>query len=702
MIKTKFNDRPHFQYLASLGFTVCIAPRGEKKPAIDWKEYQNEPASNEMIQEWQGTRSNVAIITGRASGVIVLDVDSPEAQELVDKLNLPETPVVRSARGRHYYFRNPSDEIRNKTKVGGAQLDIRGEGGLIIGAGSQHPSGAMYEWEISPEECSFADLPESFLKLLVKPKGQSLQPSGKVSSRFVEAGRYSSWFDRELQDGFAKVRELEKGRRNNELFKVAVKLANHVAAIGIEWEPVANELRTEALVTGLDVSEIDTVLASAWKSGKERPTAWLRVANGWIYVAGSNHFWSPATKQSLDPSAFSMNFGDKFVFEKGTLAKYLTDEGLVEKVLSLEYEPSQPEGVFERAGEKFYNCYRAPNIEAIEGDWTPFTEFLEHLVPVEEERGHLVRMMAWTIRNPGKKLSHAMLLQSPIQGNGKTTLTQIWRHMLGWENTRETTSSEMDSQFQSYIKNKLFVLLDELNLGSGRNAYNRLKTILTSSTVAVDEKYEKAREMRNFTNWVFVSNLDAPILIEPQDRSFFVIQTHAPSRSPEYWSSFYDWWKANLGVLKSYFESIDLDEFKPKARPPMTVGKERLIEQSEPPLEQNLRELIQEMKYPLKEVCTLSDVQRALRQSGINFDKPSKLKNALKAIGCRHLGQQRISDGTRPSLWALKNCVYWLTASHEKRRVAYKAGVPLQALEELLNPIVCLSWPSDQTIHCAN
>ncbi|MDN3646813.1 bifunctional DNA primase/polymerase [Pontixanthobacter aestiaquae] len=681
--KVTYQDRPDFKYLASLGFSVCIVPRGEKKPAQGWKKYQEHSASDETIQAWQGRIANVAIITGQASGVIVLDVDSPAAQKLVDDLDLPKTPSVRTAKGRHLYFRHPSYRIGNRTKIKDVELNFRGDGGLVIGAGSQHPTGAMYEWDISPMDCPFAELPESLLKLLAKPNRQSPRSGTKRNSRFIEAGRYSAWFDRELQDGFTQIRKLEEGQRNDELFKVAVKLANHVAAIGIEWELVADELRTEALVIGLDVAEIDSTLASAWKSGRERPTAWLRIANGWIYVAGSNHFWSPATQQALDPSAFSMNFGDKFVFEKGTLAKYLTDEGLVEKVLSLEYEPSQPEGAFERAGERFYNCYRAPNIEAIKGDWKPFTEFLEHLVPNGLERDHLIKMMAWTIRNPGKKLSHALLLQSPIQGNGKTTLTQIWRHMLGWENTRETTSGEMDSQFQSYLKNKVFVVLDELNLGSGRNAYNRLKTILTSSTVAVDEKYEKAREMRNFTNWVFVSNLDAPILVEQQDRRFFVIQTHAPSRSPEYWSSFYEWWKGNLGILKSYFESIDLSDFEPKARPPMTVGKERLIEQSEPPLEQHLRELIQEMKHPLREVCTLSDVQRALRQSGINFDKPSKLKNALKAIGCRHLGQQRVSNGTRPSLWALKNCVYWLTASHEKRREAYEIGSPLQVLEEV-------------------
>jgi hypothetical protein len=649
---------------------------------MKWKEFQSFPASSEQIQSWQGALANVAIMTGSISGVVVVDVDDDEAQQFINELGLPKTPVVRSSRGRHYYFQCPPQKIGNQTEIKGLKLDYRGEGGLIIGAGSEHETGAIYQWETSPEDCSFAELPESFLKLLTKPKSQSIRPNAKSNSRFVEAGRYSAWFDKELQEGFTKVRELEEGQRNNELFKVAIKLANHVAAIGIEWKLVADEISAEALVTGLEVQEIDTTLESAWKSGKERPTPWLRIATSWIYVASSNQFWSPTTKKSLDPSAFSMQFADKFLFESGTLARYLTSEGLIDKVLSLEYEPSQPEGIFEWEGEKFYNCYCSPNIEAVDGDSTPFTEFLEHLVPIEEERDHLVKMMAWTIRNPGKKLSHALLLQSPIQGNGKTTLTQIWRHMLGWDNTRETTSSEMDGQFQSYIKNKLFVVLDELNLGAGRNAYNKLKTILTSSTVAVDEKYEKAREMRNFTNWAFISNLDTPILIEPQDRRFFVIHTLASSRLPEYWSEFYDWWEAHLGVLKTYFDNIDLSNFNPKADAPITAGKERLIEQSEPPLEQHLRELIGEMKAPLKEVCTLSDVQKALRQSGVSFDKPSKLKNALKAIGCRHLGQQRVSNGTRPSLWALKNSAHWLAASHEKRREAYEAGFPLQLLGE--------------------
>src|SRR5437764_707092 len=70
--------------------------------------------------------------------------------------NLPQTPEAKTGSGgRHVCFALPPDfEVRNiqTPKDGapplGAGLDLRGEGGLIVAAGSRHTSGRCYEWDL--------------------------------------------------------------------------------------------------------------------------------------------------------------------------------------------------------------------------------------------------------------------------------------------------------------------------------------------------------------------------------------------------------------------------------------------------------------------------------------------------------------------------------------------------------------------------
>lgn len=668
---TNASITPDFQALAELGFSCFIVPRGEKRPVIDWKKYQSQHPSPAELDSWQGTASNVAIVTGKLSNLLVLDVDNDEAQALVESWDLPETVSAKTSRGTHLYFRYPNREIKtNAAILGCTGLDVRAEGGIIIGPGSLHHSGAMYRWENSPGQFEIAELPSRVVSMLAeKPSPKSVSVSKPVSE-FVEAGELSVWLNREIQTRIAEFREAKEGERNDSLFRVSVSLANHVAALNVQWSDVERLLWSEALAMGLTAEETQATLQSAWKTGQKNPTEWLLIATEWIYVASSDRFMHPATRRELSPQAFSRQFADKYPYERGNFATLLTSTGLIRKVLDLTFFPKTSSGVVELKGQPFFNTYSDPNIEAETGDWTPLTEFLEYLVPNNAERHHLVQMIAWTVANPGEKLSHALLLQSKDHGIGKTTLIDIWRALIGPENTRLTNSEEMDSPYQPYLENSLLTVLEELNLGRGMSVYNRLKALITAPTAVVNLKYRQQREVPNFTNFVFLSNLDTPIFIEKADRRFFVIESPAKRRGKEYWIEFQQWWRANLGTIKAYFDNVELGDFGPKGTPPMTAAKERLIRASELPLTQNLRELIDEMQSPLREVCTLDDIRAALSKGRVRVETPQKLTQALKELGCKPLGQHRIGR-VRRSLWALVNADYWMDADTTELSNAY-------------------------------
>ncbi|MEC7819154.1 MAG: bifunctional DNA primase/polymerase [Pseudomonadota bacterium] len=673
---------PNFSDLSAMGWSFFILPRGRKEPSGSWKGFQSARPTPAQVADWEGELANVGIVTGRLSNLLVIDVDSDEAQTLIDGMDLPATPTVRTAKGRHYYFKHPATEVRNKVNLQGVRLDLRGEGGYVVGPGSQHPDGAIYSWEVSPEDCPIADLPQAVLGQLIPSCENSLVTQSE-SGDFVEAGPFSVWVNREVQKALADIRNAKEGERNNTLFRSAARLANHAAALNLDWSHFELALRPEAKATGMTGEEVAATLQSAWSKGSKTPTEWLYIARNWIYVASRDRFWSPSADQELAPRAFSMNFAAANPFEKGRLADILTNGGLVETVLDFRFDPSQPSGVITVRGEQFYNTYRAPDIEAVDGDCTPFIEFCRYLVPDNAEREHLLQMMAWTIANPGEKLTYALLLQSKQHGVGKSTLIEIWRSLLGRNNTRLTTSDEMDGGYQSYIADKVLVVLEELNLGSGITAYNRLKSMITENTVVINEKYVKQREAPNLANFVFLSNLDAPLFIEQDDRRFFVIDTPAQKREPEYWTEFHSWWRSNLGVVKAHLASLDLSEFQPKATPPMTVAKEKLKRNSSTPLAQALAELIEERSWPIsREVCTVGEIRRELSKAGFRNDTPRKISTALKEIGCAPLDQVRLTDGTRKTFWALIDVEKWQGALPSAIREAFENPSRLGSMVE--------------------
>lgn len=146
-------------YLLSLGLSVIPLTRGAKIPpkGCSWKEQQDTLPTKELTIERFGSNPdcNIGIITGIASQVVVIDGDSPEACNWIEK-TFPKTwlKVTNYGRGRHYYYRYPqlSDGkiIKSTSSIIRKDVDVRGGGGLVVVPPSIHKSGINYTWVISP------------------------------------------------------------------------------------------------------------------------------------------------------------------------------------------------------------------------------------------------------------------------------------------------------------------------------------------------------------------------------------------------------------------------------------------------------------------------------------------------------------------------------------------------------------------------
>lgn len=116
-----------------------------------WKMFQETRATADNLRAWfgNGHPRNLGIVTGSVSAIVVIDCDSPEAVQWADT-HLPATPMVtRTARGEHRFYRHPGIPVSNKARVktgdASIQVDVRGDGGFVVGPTSVHASGVVYE-----------------------------------------------------------------------------------------------------------------------------------------------------------------------------------------------------------------------------------------------------------------------------------------------------------------------------------------------------------------------------------------------------------------------------------------------------------------------------------------------------------------------------------------------------------------------------
>jgi hypothetical protein len=182
---------------------LAVIPVGQDKhPLVEWKRYQDELPHLDQVDEWwfKFPSANVGTVTGKISGLVVLDADGPQGLASLKALGTPATTWVsltgRPEGGWQQFFRHPGNGTTIGNRAGlRSGLDVRGDGGFVVLPPSLHASGRRYEWLTPPDKCSLAALPEKFFTWLREPErietaaqGQTI-PQGQRNDTLFRIGR---------------------------------------------------------------------------------------------------------------------------------------------------------------------------------------------------------------------------------------------------------------------------------------------------------------------------------------------------------------------------------------------------------------------------------------------------------------------------------------------------------------------------------
>ena len=168
--------------LAEKGMRIFPCAVRAKEPATP-RGCKDATADPHMIRHWWGLQPqyNLAVATGAVSGIIAIDIDGPDAEAELRKLELehgglPATVEVITPRpGRHIYFKAPEVPVRNSAGKIAPGIDVRGDGGYILSPPSV--TSKKYCWSVDSAN-TIADAPAWLLARIAEhTNGSSVLPS---------------------------------------------------------------------------------------------------------------------------------------------------------------------------------------------------------------------------------------------------------------------------------------------------------------------------------------------------------------------------------------------------------------------------------------------------------------------------------------------------------------------------------------------
>src|SRR5215207_985421 len=135
--------------LEAAGANMAVFPVFGKVPltAHGYKDASRDRARVTAMFNAAPSATGYGIATGSASGIVVVDVDGPEARAEAERRGLQSGYVVRPGRdegdGFHVSLRIP-DGVVLRSRALAPGLELKAEGAYVVGPGSAHPSGRRY------------------------------------------------------------------------------------------------------------------------------------------------------------------------------------------------------------------------------------------------------------------------------------------------------------------------------------------------------------------------------------------------------------------------------------------------------------------------------------------------------------------------------------------------------------------------------
>jgi hypothetical protein len=202
----------------------------------------------------------LAIRTGTASGLVVIDIDPDHGGHVHPDL-MPRTAyVITGSGGAHLYYRHPGTPILNSQSRVAPGIDVRGDGGYVVAPPSIHPrTRRPYRWGTVGEP---VEMPPALLAAC-RPGPAVAAHTGPTTTG---PGAGISTPDALLTAIVGAVARAPEGRRRTTLYGSARGVARMVAADALSRADAWTVLTAAGRAAGQSDREIRTAIAGGFNA----------------------------------------------------------------------------------------------------------------------------------------------------------------------------------------------------------------------------------------------------------------------------------------------------------------------------------------------------------------------------------------------------------------------------------------------------
>jgi hypothetical protein len=253
---------------------------------------------------------------------------------------------------------------------------------------------------------------------------------------------------------------------------------------------------------------------------------------------------------------------------------------------------------------KMINLWMAPPEpeELSASDKDLIDDYFKAMCPLDIEREHLKKWCSHLIQHPQDKILHAILLYGFDTGTGKSTLGEILQKTLGEDNTARINNKTINDQFNGWLTRNTFGWCDEINTSVmtkyKKNMVNEtIKEWITNRSLPIREMQTCTVNAKNWINGIlFTSNNDDALLVDDEDRRLFIVKVVNNMLINRIINSG-GFTRLNHeitgGEYVSYFNQINIDDFNPSLKAPVTSAKREMIENTKDPIEEIIKDEIE-------------------------------------------------------------------------------------------------------------
>jgi hypothetical protein len=349
---------------------------------------------------------------------------------------------------------------------------------------------------------------------------------------------------------------------------------------------------------------------------------------------------------------------------------------------------------FEERGEWFANLWQGFGASPKAGDRSVWVDHVKWICNDNEiEYNRVFDFFAAIVQRPAEKIRR-MILVVGKPGIGKDISIEPIKMIVGRMNFRTARKDSLMSRFNGWAERAIFVVCSEFKLNS-EDEFERIKELCTNDDIDVESKGRDQKQALNYANLMAFSNHDVACMLPADDRRIDVIKSFVTAAEkvavdPQYYSRLRGFCTSEAGVPASCsgcWTAICRDSIPvllrrcPRPRPRWGASQ---IHEHDAWLDMQLSE---ERAPFLTDVVSVHDILAEMRANK-EITNVKRIAIWLKARGHRNLGQRSV-NGSRPTLWAVRDHNFFDTAQDVQIRNAYMGISVRQETAVILDKLAC-------------